>query len=312
MKAFITGGCGQVGSHVAELLLERGDQVLAIDNFATGRREHLPEHAKLTFVEGTIADKTLVDQLLGDYKPDVLIHTAASYKDPDDWYNDTMTNTVGGANLIKAAKENGIARFVYFQTALCYGVKPLEQPITLNHPISPGNSSYSISKTTTEQYLALSGLDYVTFRLANVIGPRNVSGPLPIFFERLTKGKRCFVTKARRDFVYVGDLARYTVTAADGTGHGAYHFSSGTDVPIIELYDAVVEALQLNEYPEPEIRELSPDDAPSILLDPSRTFADFGDIVFTPLTESVRQAVEYYREYGVRGGYTHLKHAEKK
>ena len=308
MKAFITGGLGQVGSHVAELLLERGDEVLVIDNLATGRREHLLRHPRLTVVEGTVADKGVVDELVGDFRPDVLVHTAASYKDPDDWYNDTLTNSVGGANLISAAKANKVDRFIYFQTALCYGIFPAEQPVTLDHPIDPDNSSYSITKTTTEQFLRLSGLDHVTFRLANVIGPRNVSGPLPIFFQRLSEGKRCFVTKARRDFVYVGDLAGCTVRAADGTGQGAYHFSSGSDAPILELYDAVVEGMQLNEYPDPEIRELGPVDAPSILLDPSRLVTDFGTIDFTPLKETVRHAVDYYREFGVRGGYTHLKH----
>ena len=247
MNVFITGGLGQVGSHVAELLLERGDEVLVIDNLATGRREHLARNPRLSVVEGTIADKGVVDELVSDFRPDVLIHTAASYKDPDDWYNDTLTNSVGGANLISAAKANKVGRFIYFQTALCYGVYPTEQPVTLDHPINPDNSSYSITKTTTEQFLRLSGLDYVTFRLANVIGPRNVSGPLPIFFQRLSEGKGCFVTKARRDFVYVGDLAGCTVRAADGTGRGAYHFSSGSDRAIIELYDAVVEGMQLNE-----------------------------------------------------------------
>lgn len=308
MKAFITGGFGQVGSHIAEFLLARGDEVMAIDNFATGRREHLLAQDRLHAVEGSIADKELVDRLVGDFKPDVLIHTAASYKDPDDWYSDALTNVVGGANVVQAAKANKVGRFIYFQTALCYGLKPQHQPIRLDHPKLPGNSSYAISKTAAEDYLELSGLDYVTFRLANVVGPRNVSGPLPIFFQRLSEGKRCFVTTARRDFVFVKDLARAAVRAADGTGHGTYHFSSGTDVPIIDLYNAVVEAMALNDYPEPEVRPLGPDDTASILLDPSRTFADFGEIQFTPLKETVRAAVEYYRTYGVSGGYTHLKH----
>ena len=162
---------------------------MVIDNLATGRREHLSRHPRLTVAEGTIADKKLVDELIGDFRPEVLIHTAASYKDPDDWHSDTLTNTVGGANLVSAAKANNVGRFIYFQTALCYGVFPKEQPVTLDHPINPDNSSYSITKTTTEQFLRLSGLDHVTFRLANVIGPRNVSGPLPIFFQRLSEGK---------------------------------------------------------------------------------------------------------------------------
>ncbi len=219
-----------------------------------------------------------------------------------------MTNCVGAANLIQAAKRSKVGRFIYFQTALCYGVKPLQHPITLSHPKNPANSSYAISKTAAEDYLEISGLDYVTFRLANVVGPRNVSGPLPIFFQRLSEGKRCFVTKARRDFVFVKDLARTVLRAADGVGRGAYHFSSGKDVAIQDLYDAVVAAMELREYPVPEVRELGPDDAPSILLDPSRTFEDFGPISFTGLGDTVEPAVAYYRKHGVQGGYTHLKH----
>lgn len=308
MKVLITGGCGQVGSHVAETLLARGEQVVAIDNLETGRREHLPDAApNLTCVHGSIADKALIDRLFEEHKPDVVVHTAASYKNPEDWYSDALTNVVGGANLTRAAVDHKVGRFVYFQTALCYGVKPMEQPITLNHPKLPANSSYAISKTAAEDYLEISGLDYVSFRLANVIGPRNVSGPLPIFFSRLRDGKKCFVTEARRDFVYVGDLARTVIKAVDGVGGGAYHFSTGRDIAIKELYDAVVAGMQINDYPEPEIRPLGPDDARSILLDPSRTFADFGQVEFTPLADFIPKAIAYYREHGVHGEYTHLK-----
>mgnify|MGYP000900726105 CR=1 FL=1 len=308
MKVLITGGCGQIGSHVAELLLERGDNVLVMDNLATGRREHLADHSRLEVVIDTIVDKGLVDSIVASFRPDVIIHAAASYKDPNDWYNDTLTNCVGGANMVKAAKEYNVRRFIYFQTALCYGVKPLHQPIRLDHPKFPANSSYAITKTANEDFLELSGINFVTFRLANVVGPRNVSGPLPIFYQRLSEGKRCFVTKARRDFVFVKDLARSVLDACDGVGHGAYHFSSGKEVAIKELYDVVVEAMQLGQYPEPEIRDIGPDEAPSILLDPSRTMADFGPIEFTPLKETVGAAVQYFKEFGVQGGYTHLRH----
>lgn len=311
MKVLVTGGYGQVGSTVSEILLARGDQVLALDNFATGSRQYLTDHPLLTSVEGSIADRDLVDSLFEEFVPDVVVHTAASYKDPDDWYSDTMTNTVGGSNLVRAAKRLGVHRFIYFQTALCYGTKPLEQPITLTHPKFPANSSYAISKSAAEDYLEISGLDFVTFRLANVIGPKNVSGPLPIFFQRLTEGKKCFVTTARRDFVYAHDLARTVVKSVDGVGHGTYHFSSGHDVPIKDLFDHVVEAMEIYPYPELEMRELGPDDAPSILLDPSRTFADFGEVTFTPLDQTVRIAIEYYTEFGVTGGYTHLRHDSK-
>ncbi len=312
MKVLISGGCGQIGSHVAELFLKRGDQVLAIDNLATGRREHLADHPNLTVVIDTIADKKLIDKLVSEFKPDAIVHTAASYKDPEDWYNDTLTNCVGGSNLIYAAKTNGVKRFVYFQTALCYGVKPLQQPIRLDHPKFPANSSYAITKTANEDFLEISGLDFVTFRLANVVGPRNVSGPLPIFFQRLKDGKKCFVTNARRDFVYVLDLAKNVVKACDGVGSGAYHFSSGTDVAIQELYDAVVEAMEITPYPEAEMKLIGEDDAPSILLDPSKTFADFGKIEFTPLKQTVKAAIDYFKIHGTLGEYTHLKIEKEK
>jgi nucleoside-diphosphate-sugar epimerase len=107
--------------------------------------------------------------------------------------------------------------------------------------------------------------------------------------------------------VFSQDLAHNVVRAVDGTGHGTYHFSSGADIAIRELYDAMVTAMKLNDRPEPELRPLGPDDAPSILLDPSRTVQDFGQIDFTPLDEIVARTVDYYATHGVEGGYTHLK-----
>ena len=95
-------------------------------------------------------------------------------------------------------------------------------------------------------------------------------------------------------------------------GHGTYHFSSGTDISIQELYDAVVNAMDLNEYPEPDVHDLGPDDVFSILLDPTRTFNDFGDIDFTPLQTTVSEAIAYFKEHGTLGEYTHLRHDEDK
>lgn len=309
MKVLVTGGSGQVGSTVVDMLLARGDEVLAIDNFATGRRDNLVAQANLTLIEGTIVDSMMLDRLFSEFKPQIVVHTAASYKDPEDWETDALVNAVGTANVAKACKTHVVDRLIYFQTALCYGTNPRQQPIRLDHPINPVNSSYAISKTAGEHYVQFSGVDWVTFRLANVIGPRNVSGPLPIFFARLSRGQKCFVTPARRDFCYAGDLAKVVMQAVDGKGGGTYHFSSGKDVAIKELYDSVVRAMKLNDYPDPEMKPLGPDDAPSILLDPSRTFADFGEVEFTPLDEITRRAVERWRSDGVVGGYTHLNEA---
>jgi nucleoside-diphosphate-sugar epimerase len=307
MKVLITGVAGQVGSHVADKLLARGDLVFGIDNFATGRKIHLPQSTGFHFEEGSIADKRTIDKIFKLFKPDAVVHAAASYKDPENWVEDSETNARGGINLIKSSSSHEVKRFIYFQTALIYGVKPLTNPIELEHPRRVNNSSYSISKGVCEDYLNLSKLSYVVFRLANVIGDRCVSGPLPIFYQRLIDGKQCFVTPARRDFVYVGDLVGAVLKAIDGLGKGAYHFSSGKDFAIRELYDLVASELNFEQIPEPEIRPIAEDEAPSILLNPTRTFKDFGELKFTSLQETVSKAIDYYKIYGTEGEFTHLK-----
>lgn len=308
MKVLITGGAGFIGSHLADRLLGRGDEVLVIDNYATGRRDNLAPNSRLTVVEGTIADKALVDRLFDEFQPEVVVHAAASYKDPDNWTEDSLTNVVGTANVTQASKRAGVRRLIYFQTALCYGLKPLEQPITITHPIRPEGSSYAISKTAGEHYVALAGLDFISFRLANAYGPRNLSGPLPTFYHRLTNGKPCFVMDTRRDFIYIQDLVDVVEKAVDGQGEpGYYHISSGSDYSIKELFDATIKALGITLDQEVEVRPRNPDDAYTILLDPSKTNQTFNWKISTPLEEGVSKAVAYYREYGISETYTHLK-----
>jgi UDP-glucose 4-epimerase len=311
-NVLITGGAGFIGSHLTDRLLQRGDDVLVIDNFATARRDSLSDHDNLTLVEGTIVDPELVEKLFREFQPEVVVHAAASYKDPEAWTEDSRTNAVGTANVVRAAKETGVSRLVYFQTALCYGLHPEEQPITLSHPLDPKDSSYAISKTAGEWYVRLSGLDWISFRLANVYGPRNLSGPLPTFFQRLSEGKSVFVMDTRRDFVFVDDLADVAMKAIDGGGEsGVYHVSSGSDVSIKELFDATIKAMGIELDEEVEVRPRNPDDAPSILLDPSKTERDFDWAARTPLEDGVAKAVDYYREHGVAETFTHLKAAEE-
>lgn len=305
MKILITGGAGFIGSHIADRLLGRGDEVLVIDNFATGRRDNLTPNAKLKVVEGTICDEQLVHKLMQDFKPDLVIHAAASYKDPSNWIEDSLTNVMGTALICQATQKAHVKRIIYFQTALCYGLKPLEQPVTLDHPILPGGSSYAISKTAGEEYIHLSGLDYVTFRLANAYGPRNISGPLPTFYQRLTSDQPCFVMDTRRDFVYIDDTIDCIIGAVDGKGHGTYHISSGKDFAIKELFDETLDALDIKMTVEVKPRQ--PDDVFSILLDPSKTIKEFGWQVKVPLHDGVRDTINYYKKYGIKETYTHLK-----
>ena len=308
MKILITGGAGFIGSHLTDRLLNRGDEVLVIDNFATGRRENLREHPHLTLAEGTIAEQALVDQTFGEFLPEVVIHAAASYHDPDDWAEDVRTNVLGTCYVTQAAKRHGVRRLIYFQTSLCYGLQPLEQPISLDHPIRPAPHSYAVSKTAGEQYIELSGIQFISFRLANIYGPRNVSGPLPTFYKRLTTGKPCFVMDTRRDFVYIDDLIAVVLMAVDGVGKtGPYHISSGSDYSIKELFDAVVTALRIQLDQSVEVRPRGLDDTYTILIDPAKTGSDFSWKASTPLEPGVHAAIDWYREHEISQTFTHLK-----
>ncbi len=305
MKVLITGGAGFIGSHLADHLLARGDEVLTIDNYTTGRRDNLKAHPKLKLIEDTICNEKLMLQLMQNFKPDLVVHAAASYKDPHHWIEDALTNIMGTAIVCQAMAKAEVKRIIYFQTALCYGLKPIEQPVTLNHPILPRGSSYAISKTAAEDYIHLSGLNFVTFRLANAYGPRNISGPLPTFFKRLTTNQKCFVMDTRRDFVYIDDMIDCIMHAVDGKGNGTYHISSGSDVSIKELFDATTKALGMDI--SVEIKPRQPDDVFSILLDPSRTENEFGWKTRVSLEEGVSKTIHYYKEYGIEETFTHLK-----
>ncbi len=306
-KVLVTGGAGFIGSHITDGLVARGDSVLVIDNYATGRRDNLQAHDNLRAIEGSVADTGLVNRLFDDFRPECVVHAAASYKDPHAWAEDALTNVLGTVNVAQACERTKVARLIYFQTALCYGLHPLEQPITLDHPLRPYESSYAISKTAGENYISLGSVDFISFRLANAYGPRNMSGPLPTFFQRLTAGKKCFVMDTRRDFIYVGDLVDVVLKALDGVGRrGPYHISSGSDSSIAELFDETVKALDIGLDEPVEVRERNRDDAFTILLDPSRTNLDFAWEVATPLSSGIRAAVRYYQQFGIAETYTHL------
>ena len=100
MKVLITGGAGFLGSHIADTLVNRGDYVVVIDNYETGRRDNLSSHPNLKIVEGTIVDSELLDSLF--HEIDLVIHAAASYKNPENWAEDAKSNVCGTINVIKS------------------------------------------------------------------------------------------------------------------------------------------------------------------------------------------------------------------
>src|SRR6187551_3747833 len=110
MRLLITGGAGCLGSNLLEHFLPQGHEILVVDNFATGRREVLPELPGLRLVEGSIADAGLVERAFSRFAPTHVIHSAAAYKDPQDWREDAASNVTGTINVVEASRRAGVRR----------------------------------------------------------------------------------------------------------------------------------------------------------------------------------------------------------
>ena len=183
MRLIITGGAGCLGSNLIEKFFSNDVSICVIDNFSTGKREVISEQNGIKIIEGSIANKDLINQVFSDFKPTHVIHSAASYKDPSNWIEDTKTNVLGSIYVGEASQKLGVKRLINFQTALCYG-KPSQIPIPVQHPTAPF-TSYGISKTAGEAYLIQLDLPVVSLRLANICAPRLAIGPIPTFYDRL-------------------------------------------------------------------------------------------------------------------------------
>lgn len=306
MRILITGGAGCLGASLIDHWLPAGHEILVIDNFATGHRGSLPEHDGLTLVEGTVADAALVTSVFGSFHPEWVVHSAASYKDPDDWAEDARTNVLGTINVVKAALAHGAPRILNFQTALCYG-RPSTVPIPVASPTAPF-TSYGISKTAGESYLMMSGLPAVSLRLANVTGPRLAIGPIPTFYTRLKQGKDCFCSDTVRDFLDMSDfLSIVDRVMGDASVRGVYNVSTGEGRSIKEVFDTVVEYLGVTLQKPVPVVPPGADDVPAVVLDPTKTREDLGWSAQVGFRDTIRRMLQWYDNHGVTAIYSHLK-----
>ncbi len=307
MRILITGGAGCLGSNLTERWLEVGHQVLVLDNFVTGYRASLPDaHPCMTLLQGSVADGALVERVFRDFAPTHVVHAAASYKNPDDWVEDTRTNIEGTINIVRAAKEIGVRRIINFHTALGYG-RPDRVPISVDAPARPF-TSYGISKQAGENYVAMGGVPFVSLRLANVTGPRLAIGPIPTFYTRLKAGKSCFCSRTVRDFIDMQDFFAITELAMrENAPTGVFNVSTGTGHTIKEIYRLVAAHLGIApKEPVPEV-EPGPDDVPAVVLDPAHTISTFGWKPQYDFPQTIHRILSWYDKHGVTAIYSHLK-----
>ena len=225
-RALVTGGAGFIGSHVADLYLEHGYDVTVLDNLSSGNRENVPDRAE--FVEGDISSPEAA-RLVREGRFDVVSHLAAQIdvrKSVADPVFDAMVNIGGTLNLLEALRQSGHrGRFIFSSTGGALYGDFVTPPNVEEYPKDP-ESPYGIAKLSAEYYMAyyarLHGLDTVALRYANVYGPRQnphgEAGVVAIFCDRILNGQALTVFghgKLTRDYVYVGDVARANLAAAE-------------------------------------------------------------------------------------------------
>jgi UDP-glucose 4-epimerase len=216
MRVLVTGGAGFIGSHVAEAYLQAGHEVRIIDSLVHGRPENVPRGAAFEQVDIRHPDAA---RIIRDWRPDVINHHAAqmdvrvSVSDPR---FDASVNVDGLLNLLEAAREAEVGRFLYVSSGgVVYG-EPEQRPTPESAPKLP-ESPYGVTKLAGEQYLyyyhRVHGLEYAALRYSNVYGPRQdphgEAGVIAIFSTRLLRGDPLLVFgdgEQTRDYVYVGDV----------------------------------------------------------------------------------------------------------
>jgi UDP-glucose 4-epimerase len=251
-RCLVTGGAGFIGSNLSRTLLEFGADVVVLDDFSTGRRDHLPEHPRLRVVENELSRCPNLEDFTNDV--DYVFHMAAqvgNVKSIGAPVRDAETNVVGTVRLIEACRRAAIKRFVYSSSSAIFGEADC-LPIEEDHPVNP-LSFYALSKLTAEKYVrlaaALLSIPTVSLRYFNVYGTpmedNEYTGVISIFLRRLQQRQPLVIygdgTQVR-DFVYVDDIVQANLRAAcNGRTGAAYNIGTGRSTSVAELAELLID-----------------------------------------------------------------------
>lgn len=247
-KILVTGGAGFIGSHIVDLLIDAGHEVIVVDNLSSGNEDNLNKHARLFKLD--IQD-TGLERIFMEERPEYLIHQAAqidvrrSVADP---VYDASVNILGTINLLQNCIAYNLKKVVFASSGgAIYGEQKFF-PASESHPLQP-ISPYGIAKLTVENYLfyylTVHGLDYVALRYANVYGPRQdpfgEAGVVAVFTKKMLNGEQAVINgdgEQTRDFVYVEDVARANILAlTNNTYDKAFNIGTGIETSVNNLFD---------------------------------------------------------------------------
>lgn len=309
MRTLVTGGAGFIGSHLTDLLIDKGHDVVVVDNLSRGRVENLAaaqETGKCTFVEADILELDF-DAFLAEQRPEVIFHLAAqidvrhSVEDP---IHDATTNILSTIRIAEAARKNSVRKIVFTSSGGSIYGTPERFPVDESFPIDP-HSPYAASKSAGELYLNtfrhLYGLDCSHIAPANVYGPRQdphgEAGVVAIFSQRLLAGEptRVFGDGGNtRDYVFVGDVVRAFYLAAGSVG-GGMRFNIGTSVETSDRELHALVAAAAGAQDDPEFAPARLGDVPRSALSFQRAKDVLGWEPEVAIGEGVRRTVDYFR-----------------
>src|ERR671918_2276370 len=291
MRALVTGGAGFIGSHLVDALVERGDEVVVIDDLSTGRRENLAAAlaARATLIEASITDGDAVDAAFAEHRPEQVFHLAAqidvrvSVADP---VFDLDVNVGGTIRVLEGCRDHGVSRLLFASTGgAIYGEGEGRQlPLDEDAACVP-DAPYGQSKQAAEGYIALfrrlHGVDGTSLRLGNVYGPRQdphgEAGVVAIFCGALLDRATPKVFgdgRQTRDYIYVADVVAGFLAAAAADGEGPYNIGTGAETSVLDL-GARLAAVGGGEF-EPEMAAPRPGEVQRISIDPARAERDLG------------------------------------
>lgn len=315
-KILVTGGSGFIGSNLCETLLHRGNQVVCLDNFSTGKREniaHLLSDDNFTFIEGDI--RILEDCLKATKNIDYVLHQAAlgsvprSIKDP---ISSNEVNVSGFLNMLVASRDNGVKRFVYAASSSTYGdseAMPKVEEI-IGKPLSP----YAITKYVNELYADIFsktyGLESIGLRYFNVFGRRQdpngaYAAVIPKFVGQLMKGESPVINgdgNYSRDFTYIDNVIQANLLSLTTTNPNAinsvYNVAFGDRNTLNDLMDFLKE--YLSEY-DPSILNIEVHHGPNRPGDIPHSHASIEkakkNLNYNPefsLKQGLKEAVKWY------------------
>jgi len=332
MKVMVTGTAGFIGNHLALKLLERGDEVIGIDNLndyydvnlKLARLDRIKDHANFTDVRADISDRETMEQLFKQHQPQRVVNLAAqagvrySIENPHAYIE---SNIVGYLNILEGCRHNNVEHLVYASSSSVYGANesmPFSVHDNVDHPLSLYAASKKANELMAHTYSNLYNLPTTGLRFFTVYGPwGRPDMALFLFTKAIKEGKKIDVFiygKHRRDFTYIDDIVEGIIRTLDnvaqpnpdwsgekpdpGTSKAPWRvYNIGNQSPV-ELMD-YIETLEkyLGKTAEKVLLPLQPGDVPDTYADVEALVQDVGYKPNTTIEQGIEKFVAWYDDF---------------